>query len=93
MSDGNEDQAAADVEPHIGDLREKVTAIIGFSFFRGVVKAALCDEYLLLIIMEYYRRPFGDVKKSSGRPRRGPLGEKPLPRRTKNHGFPISLIM
>ena len=30
-----------------------------------------CDEYPLLIMMEYYRRPGGDVKKSSGRPRRG----------------------
>jgi len=39
--------------------------------------AALGDEYLPLIMMEYYRRPFGDVKKSSGRPRRSSLGEKP----------------
>ena len=27
--------------------------------------AAPCDEYPLLIMMEYYRRPGGDVKKSS----------------------------
>jgi len=38
--------------------------------------AAPCDDYPLLIMMEYYRRPGGDVKKSSGRPRRGSLGEK-----------------
>jgi len=43
--------------------------------------AAPCDEYPFLIMMEYYRRPGGDVNKSSGRPRRGlndglPLQEK-----------------
>ena len=39
--------------------------------------AAPCDESPLLIMMEYYHRPDGDVKKSSGRPRRGSLGEQP----------------
>jgi hypothetical protein len=39
--------------------------------------AAPCDESPLLIMMEYYRRPGDDVKKSSGRPQRSSLGEKP----------------
>ena len=35
------------------------------------------DEYPLLIMMGYYHRPGGEVKKFSGRPKRGSLGEKP----------------
>jgi hypothetical protein len=57
--------------------------------------AAPFDESPLLIMMEYYleyyRPPGGDVKKSSGRPRRGSLGEKPsrTGRRKSPFSFPL----
>jgi hypothetical protein len=61
--------------------------LLDFPFSAVRRTAAPCDEYPLLIMMEYYRRPRGDVKKSSGRPRRGlddrlpPWREKSLEKR------------
>jgi hypothetical protein len=57
--------------------------LLDFPFSAVRRMAAPCDEYPLLIMMEYYRRPGGDVKKSSERPRRG-LDDRLSPWREKS---------
>jgi len=54
--------------------------------------AAPCDEYPLLIMMEYYRRPGGAVNNPGNRRPKSRRGPKTLPHRPKNHRLLLPLI-